>query len=202
MFARIIRFLLLGLVIIPVYSRAQDLSFDDIKISWKDFKQRDDLPVRYFDTKINTKTFYTTQSRYENGEITLTVNLEIHMDKDNSWVKKQFMKSSDPEVKTRLLNHEKLHMIISLIHFRELYQNLSRTEFTNQYKSQLDSFIRIYNESTDRLNNQYDEETNHMKIQDKQEEWEKNILARFNKVYADDKRIVTEYRIQVKINSR
>lgn len=177
---------------------AQPFIIDDIPLRWKDFEVKDGFRSHPYSAKIYTYLRYEykfegvdakTQTRPLVIETELTVQ-------EQSWVKKEFISVATAEQKQALLNHEKGHLIVALICFKELQQNFSGFHFTKRFKVELDSLHKLAMAKSDSLNTLYDNETNHSVIVEKQSEWEKKLLAEVDRLYGEEKKLRTQFEIK------
>lgn len=152
------------------------------KLSWDDFKGEPDKG----DTVYDAKTFTTISFEPTVQETSIFITVICEFDSDLSWVKSKF---KDDE-SLWLLEHEKLHFDIA-----ELIARMIRKDFS-EYKSydlsNTNNHLHyIYDKHIDstwlHINIDYDEETNHGKLINEQEEWEKFIDRELRKLnrYSD-----------------
>jgi hypothetical protein len=97
------------------------------------------------------------------------------------------------------LSHEKGHLVIALIKFKQLESDLKKFKYSRNYKKEMDSIFKTCYDQIHLTNETYDNETNHMLIVDKQQEWIKKLLQQLNELYAEDKKLPMKFEIEVKI---
>jgi hypothetical protein len=142
----------------------------DRKLTWADFKSK----KQEFGTGMDAYTAYTITLTPENNGKTdsITVHVECSFEKNKSGVKKG--KQSDD-----LLKHEQGHFDLAEVYARLLRKKLSATKtslqnaqntLNNLYKS---AFAELEAEQA-----KYDRETDHSRVADKQELWNKKIAGR------------------------
>jgi hypothetical protein len=96
-------------------------------------------------------------------------HITCHFIKSKSWVKPG--KKSD-----YLLNHEQRHFDISEIGAREFRNKLKKTTFTQgNFSSEVKRITDEMNQKYHRMQEQYDRETDHSRLEEKQQEWNKKI---------------------------
>ncbi|MDT7044031.1 hypothetical protein [Candidatus Nitronereus thalassa] len=103
---------------------------------------------------------------------------QARFDSDRSWVQPHIVEAWHPYKKSiaqRLLRHEQLHFAISCLLVRQA--NMSIKPGDNPH--QMLQFVRM---TSKRLNQLYDQATNHGTIQDKQEEWERDVEQQLEEV--------------------
>lgn len=104
--------------------------------------------------------------------------LSIAFDFDHSWVKPDLI---DPKNVTlwrmseHLLAHEQLHFLISCLVVRQA--NLSMTEHDDLWK-----MLELSKSVAQRLNLQYDSDTNHGLNLDAQQSWEAEVISQFQEL--------------------
>ena len=139
-----------------------------IKLTWNDFKgeAHDDDPADALTYSSNQTTF---QSFGLGNRIEVEGFVTCYFIKTKSWVK--HAKESD-----YLLNHEQRHFDLAEVGARELRKKFKQSHFTNEnFKKETSLLINETDEKYKKLQVQYDTETNHSRIEDKQEEWNKKI---------------------------
>ncbi len=175
---------------------AQRFTIEDIPLKWNDFTAKEGFRNHPYDAKIYTQI---QPGNYKRKGDKITFGAELFVDKEKSWVKEEFMEKSNKEVKEKLLSHEKGHLIIALIEFKQLETNLARFPYSRNYKKEMDSIYKACYHQLQLVNDTYDNETNHMKITDKQEEWIKKLLKQLNELYAEDKKLTMKFEIEISI---
>jgi hypothetical protein len=138
------------------------------QLGWSDFKGK---PVAGSDAAALTNAGFGVKLMFrrveDNSQLVISVNCVFS--RKDSWVQ--------PANKTAyILNHEQKHFDIAFIHTLQFIRNLRAAQFTNKNYAAL--IEKIYNESAaamSRVQGQYDAETSHSRIPDKQEAWDKVI---------------------------
>jgi hypothetical protein len=179
---------------------AQQFSIEDIPLTWKDFTVKEGFRNHPFDAKIYTNTPYKWKIKNKDNKTSLVISMELFVNTEKSWVKKEFLDKNQKDKTQELLNHEKGHFIIALIHFKKAQKILSEYTFNKQQvKLQIDSIFKSANARLDSTNETYDNETNHMLVADKQQEWINKLLQQLNELYAGDKKFPMKFEIEVNI---
>lgn len=139
------------------------------KLTWGDFKKRVGNGGYY-------KAYTYSGIRYTVDEDNqqIVVSVDCYFVSDESWV---YSKSQDPY----LLNHEQVHFDITEIYARKMRQAFAPYEVgIDEFMSKLmiDEVRKVFNDLYDEMEErqkQYDKETNHSLIKEKQLEWNKLI---------------------------
>jgi len=190
--------LLLSLLLIsPALIYAQQFTMADIPLKWKHFTIKKGIRHSHV-AKISRQVLlsYRYKEKNEQGKRPLIVAAELVVDKDKSWIKKEYLDAADPALKDALLNHEKGHLAISLKWHRKLQQTFSDFKFSKRVRIEMDSLYNIVRENADEENERYDRETNHMLNVDKQAQWEQKIFTELNDLYADDKILPMKFEVE------
>ncbi len=193
---------LIGILIVLLTSSlasAQQFTLNDVSLSWKDFTKKPGFRNHPYDAKIYTQIDYRYKVKENREGIVVKTTVRQYVDKEKSWVKEAFLQKYSKEIHTLLLNHEKGHQLISLIHFKQLEEQLKSYPFSKNFKKELDSIYKAAIASNKLMDELYDAETNHMKLTDKQKEWEQKLLQQLNKLYANERRISTEFEVESRI---
>ena len=110
--------------------------------------------------------------------------VEVRFDFQRSWVKPELGDPLGPvlwRASEQLLLHEQLHFLISCLLTRQANQTL-------QNGSDPHAMVRLVKAVAQRLNLQYDNDTNHGLNRKAQAEWEDEILQQLNEVNGEQKR--------------
>ena len=144
----------------------------DQLLLWKDFKGKPDKISR---NSAMAHTGIKTNFVYENGVLQATV--ASYFRKNKSWVKKHFLSSEEG------LKHEQGHFDLTEIYARKMRKQLLDRTFTldNFQKD----FKKIYDKNVkelDKVQEQYDEETNHHINKEVQKQWNSKIENYFKEL--------------------
>ena len=138
-------------------------------LQWSDFSPRVPIDQKGAETAIR---FYHHPPQHR---------LSIAFDPEHSWVKPDLI---DPQNVTlwrmseHLLAHEQLHFLISCLTVRQA--NRSMTEHDDLWK-----MLELTKSVAQRLNLQYDADTNHGLDLDAQESWESEVMSQFQELGTD-----------------
>jgi len=171
-------FLLMALLLFPQIVGAQNLNersywSSDIILKWKDFKGKQDNN-HPFDAETNWAVEYSCGLNQD----TLSFTLKCYFDKNGSWVKK----GKETDV---LLNHERMHFNLGEVYSRKLRKALLEHAYNRETINE--DVQTLYNNMFSECQvaqKRYDKDTNHSKIQDKQEQWDEEIAASLKKLEA------------------
>lgn len=147
-----------------------DTLFYDSKrpLQWKDFMGAPSILSRWA-AQIFTSFGFEARSTTRNRTIELYIRTKTWMDKTISWVR------SDSK-NDYVLDHEQLHFDITRLAVERFRRHLRTMTFSvEDFNSEIQyQYLEYYRLQT-RLQQQYDEETNHGLNRDKQAEWVKKI---------------------------
>lgn len=146
------------------------------KVNWSDFNG----PIRrgnQYGAAIFTSFGFDSKLSVENNIITAEITPKVYTDKNMSWAKS--------EVKTPYaLAHEQLHFDICYLNTLRYLQKIK----TLKENSRDDLISRIQYEylefykTTHTMQAQYDDETNHSLVKQKQREWEEKIKSEIREI--------------------
>ena len=137
-------------------------------LSWDDFKGR---PVAASEAAaLSNAGFGLKLAFHKSGNVAqLMISVNCNFSKKDSWVKSGNKNSY-------ILNHEQKHFDIAYYHTLMFIKKLQQATLTNaNYASVIE---KIYNECAQamgRMQNEYDAETSHSRIEEKQSEWNLKI---------------------------
>lgn len=115
------------------------------------------------------------QSSTLHNKTTVDVTISVYFDKTRSWMK-------DIGKNVTILLHEQRHFDITAIKACELKQLIEAASFTpGNYKTELSKLLNRMQQEGTEIQNEYDRETEHGTIIDKQEAWNKKIEALLSK---------------------
>jgi hypothetical protein len=143
------------------------------KLNWSDFKG---VPAEGspFSAACNWQIDYTYHYQLNEGDLSLEFDVNSYFNQLNSWSKKD-------EENQRLLDHEQLHFDIAEVYARKLRKRFDETKFdkrnSNQQASQI--FKETLNECH-KIQEAYDEETNHGLHEEHQTNWSLNVDNQLN----------------------
>ena len=154
----------------PKLSDAKDLIFYDgkRKLNWSDFRASPDdnsIAAALTDAGFG----YSSSYSYSEGKGILTITVYCDFTKDGSWVK-------TADKNDYILRHEQHHFDISYICTMQFIDKLRKMVLTTSDFNKL--IGEAYKETAmamSAMQNQYDTETQHGLIKDKQQEWSDKI---------------------------
>jgi hypothetical protein len=132
------------------------------KVSWLDFKAP---PPK--EPKDAASTFYIIRPRYKTVQDSIEVSIVAYFSTYQSWV----LDSSH----TSLLNHEQRHFDLAEIQARKLRHYVSGWKGGGDFHKFLLEGHDSINKLCDKLQDKYDEETNHSKNEPSQGKWNNKI---------------------------
>ena len=132
------------------------------RLSWEDFKGSPD-----YESENVALTNTSIQLEYGYDKTSLEFTVKCRFDKTKSWVK---IKNDD------VLNHEQLHFDIAELYARKLRRQLREYKFnpTTVAEDVNHIYMKIMEEHHS-MQQLYDVETDHSRLEDKQAEWEKRV---------------------------
>ena len=140
---------------------------EDLEIEWSDFKGKPQKR-KNIAASISTGIKFSWSTEFVDGKQNFTYTLHAFMNPSESWVL--------PDKKLNsILEHERLHFDVTALvafRFREALENYKPTKHIEKDLS------KLYNEffiMRNKIQSQYDFETNHSINVEKQKEWEMKI---------------------------
>ena len=145
-------------------------------LEWDDFKANPDLYNNVAAVTASGLSFQYSTKKSSTGElIDYNFNIEAHFFPKDSWYKKE-------SVNTTILNHERLHFDITELFARQFRKKLATTKFSKNIDSEIKAIYRNIKIALSKVQNQYDNETNHSRNLEKQKEWEIKINSELQKL--------------------
>jgi hypothetical protein len=149
---------------------------EDRKLTWRDFKGR---PERQYDEYVAVVYYdvfydYVYQKKHRKVNIDFSVWCEFG---DKSWSRRYLKYDDDGDY---ILAHEQGHYDMGRLCAMELRKHFSEFNFdADRYKTQIDSIYDVTWNKYEKLNEQYDNETDHSLEEDEQERWSNTIDSMF-----------------------
>ncbi|MFC2107740.1 DUF922 domain-containing protein [Bacteroidota bacterium] len=139
---------------------------EDRPLAWEDFKGRENKRSN-FDAL--TSASFGFNYKYISGQY-YTFIISVGFDKKNSWVK---MKNATDD----LLKHEQGHFDINEIYARLCIKELQHVKVKNMDKfgKEVEKVFDKISQQMIKFQDEYDKETDHSKVEDKQIEWNVKI---------------------------
>ncbi len=140
---------------------------ENYRLDWQDFKGP--VPPSDFAAESNCMFNYKARPEIANGKMTLFINFDACFIKGSSWVK-------DDKHQDTLLLHEQYHFNICEVHARRLKSKLKQLQLSpikmeQQIKAVFDEEWKAYIQNQ----NDYDEQTQHGLIIEKQIQWMRDV---------------------------
>jgi len=166
--------LLFFILPIIIFGFSQQQNNDDIvvwakerKLTWNDFQGT--IPYRGFGTAVSSCSIYTIYNL--RNDYTLKIGSYSYLRKSKSWKREEAV-SNDYG-----LNHEQRHFDIAEIHSRIFKKKLVNYNYKsiNESNVYFDKLLKKVDYFLERMNEQYDYETNHSQIRSAQLRWDKKI---------------------------
>ena len=155
-----------------------DMIIEDRLLTWDDFQGKHKSDV--FDA-ITITEMIIEPNKYIPGTPVPEYKAKAYFKQRESSVDRKFMKVSTDEVKAHVLKHEQGHYDIARItemQINDIYKNFNWHPRRSMF--QADSISRSINNQMRAIQLKYDKETNHSKIKEEQERWNKLIVEGLN----------------------
>jgi replication initiation and membrane attachment protein DnaB len=144
------------------------------KLSWSDFKGEPKQSSGYI-ASTNSGISFSYSYGFKYDELVLDYEVKSNFYPKLSWY--------IPSLVTKnTLKHEQTHFDISEIHARLLRKRISETPFTKQVKIEIESIYNQIEIERRAMQNQFDEETDHSNIRDKEIAWEKFVAQQLKEL--------------------
>lgn len=143
--------------------------WEDRKVSWEDFKGRAPSSTPYV-----AMTWSAIRFGYSGEGYKLNISVHTVFDPKQSWKKKN--------VDDYILKHEQGHFDITEIHSRMLRKKIKEYRF-NKYEKIPDDLQKMFNDQfkeCDKMQDDYDDETDHSKKKKEQLLWDNQIDSLLN----------------------
>lgn len=151
---------------------------DSYRLEWVDFKAK---------PRLHTSTVAVTASGLSFGFSTTTSSFGRIKDYEYT-VEAQFYPEDSWYIKERannhILEHERLHFDITELHARKMRKRLENTIFSNNINQEMNAIYSEIRRTLSKMQDQYDAETNHSQIVEKQLEWQAFIKEELRKLVA------------------
>jgi hypothetical protein len=107
----------------------------------------------------------------KNGYYQLNFNISLKVNRDRSWIDRSNVTSSD--MLAEILKHEQGHYIIAYLEQQELFREVGKTVFGADYQYRAQEIFDRIDAKYKQLNQDYDEDTQHMTNRVQQNSWDK-----------------------------
>jgi len=142
----------------------------DEKLTWNDFQAKPDYSHPYAAITYSGIS-YGFSADIINGEVKVNYDINCFFVVNKSWVKKRYLNDNE------LLVHEQLHFDITELFVRKFRKKLSEMTFSKNVKSEIKTVYKAITKDKVKMQELYDEETDHSKKKIKQKEWEVSIAS-------------------------
>ena len=105
------------------------------------------------------------------GYYQLYFDIRLNVNRDRSWMDKD--RISSPEMLAEVLKHEQGHYIIAYLEQQELMREVAKTRFGADYQQKAQELFDRIDAKYRQLNQDYDEDTQHMANRAQQNSWDK-----------------------------
>src|ERR1700761_294236 len=106
----------------------------------------------------------------ERNNYTLTFNVQLILDKDQSWLDRRRVTSQ--QLLTQILKHEQGHYTIAFMEQQEILREAHRTHFDANYQAEATALFNRIHAKYEKLNQNYDDDTHHMLDDVQQHSWD------------------------------
>ncbi len=147
---------------------------EDYKLSWSDFKGEPNRNSGYV-ASTNSGISFSYSYGFKYDELVLDYEVKSNFYPNLSWYL--------PSIVTEnTLKHEQTHFDISEIHARILRKRISETQFTKKVETEIESLYNSVETERRAMQNQFDEETDHSNIKDKEIAWERFVAQQLKEL--------------------
>ncbi len=160
---------LLFLAFSPIQEEERIAWSKDYKLTWNDFKAKAGSGTTYVastNSGLSFKYGYQVTDSQNAPDFTFEVNSYFYP--ALSWFKPK-------HVNRRVLSHEQTHFDITELHARILRKRIAEFNFSSNIKNELDSLYEAIEVERRAMQSQFDLETDHSTIVDKEAAWEQKI---------------------------
>lgn len=165
---------LLIVVLFTSFSNEKIAWSDEVKLTWEDFKGRPDRSSPFV-AMTNSGIVFSYQVTSENGNLSLTTEVEAQFHPKMSWYKPE-------KVNNHVLQHEQGHFNITEIHARKLKKAFEAYQVTKNYERELTAIFTRIKSERQAMQDRYDKETNHSQNKEKEAEWQTLIHNELKKL--------------------
>ena len=118
----------------------------------------------------NCSITFKYEARREHNYYRLKCDIRLDLNKDKSWLDKR--RGTSDVMLAEILKHEQGHYMIAYMEQQELLRTISRTIFRSDYSYAAENIFRRIDAKYKQLNENYDEDTNHMMNREQQHSWD------------------------------
>lgn len=156
---------LLTIINLQTYAQPDLIKWNkNVKIKWADFKGKQDIHSPF--AAMSAVGIHYKYYSWSNKKV-YKIRFEIYsgFDKTKSWSKKRL---ETPH----MLQHEQLHFDICGLVSREFRKEAEHRSYSKNFKNEINGLFNKYSQSLQKLQQKYDEQTQHSENIVKQQEWE------------------------------
>jgi predicted secreted Zn-dependent protease len=110
------------------------------------------------------------QASHNNGNYILHANVRLFMNNYKSWIDRSRISSADQLAE--ILKHEQGHYTIAYLEQQEVLRAIEHTRFTYNYNTEAMAIFNRIDAKYKQLNQDYDEDTEHMVNRQQQHSWD------------------------------
>lgn len=145
------------------------------KVTWEDFRSAPKPRADVIAVTASGLSFGYSTTRYAGGRIEYDFEVTAHFYPDRSWYIKE-------DVTSMTLAHERLHFDITELHARKFRQRVSNKRFTRNIDREMEVINNDIHDELRAMQRQYDSETSHSRIHEKQIEWQLYVEEELRKL--------------------
>lgn len=152
----------------PALMGHNELPYSERPLSWNDFKGKPEKDCAFI---AMTYSGFRISHRYRLNKDVAVARIEIHpyMDLSRSWYRKELCNENT-------LAHEQRHFDITAIVTRMFAAELKKRKFTtNRFLQDVSALYEEYMGIVEKMQEQYDKETHHGTMPERQAYWDKKI---------------------------
>lgn len=153
----------------PVQDEVRISWTQDLQLTWDDFQGTPQYGTTYV-ASTNSGLSFKYGYKVINGSPTSDFNFEV-----TSFFYPELSWYVADRVTPRVLKHEQTHFDISELHARMLRKRIAEYNFSSNVKAELDALYDSIEAERRALQKQFDLETDHSTLRDKELEWEQKI---------------------------
>lgn len=167
------------IILLAFQSDASGRSWNEnSKLSWSDFKGEPNNKIDAVAVTASGITFgYGIQSSSTRGITGFKTEVFAHFYPEKSWCKKE-------EINDYILKHEQLHFDVTELNVRYLREKISKLKVSEDIASILDTYQKEANVNLEKMQEQYDSESNYSINIEGQVKWNTFVKSELNRLEA------------------
>ncbi|RFN57720.1 DUF922 domain-containing protein [Marixanthomonas ophiurae] len=142
------------------------------QLTWDDFRGAPELGANFV-ASTNSGMSFSFSYTEKNGKRTMEHNISCNFYPEQSWFK-------PGKVSEYILKHEQTHFDISELHARILRKRIAEAKFSKNIKEEIGALYHTTEQERQKLQNQYDLESDHSKNKEKEYYWRQKIANQLN----------------------